>query len=384
MDAQKHLYRFVCHALAFAVVLIGARSGYSQNVYKDYVTDECAQYSPFDYQQRGLVYRVHTGHAGIFGNCDDDRQKMVSPYIDWHCRTRQPNLAIWFVRDLFADTFRKSQRVADGAGACLIGRCHHCQQSTADCQCHSHEFAKSEPGIDPRQQRIAQSTGPSARANSKQSFLDYSRRSTAESYADQRVASNQQPSANRYPSGYSGQNANSNLYGSTNASARHRMANRSVTSPSRQPNSNQSFLQARDQNTQARPGPSRLQNGSAYFADGRQSSTRNSVQGTQRQYGEKPTYLGQQARTTNARTTSNSKLVPEDKFGAIEQYGKKQVVDRTAQNRSNSMFKLSSGGVYNRPVYNTAKRVRNSEPVRDQQSDPRYFQFQQIGESKYR
>ena len=108
-----------------------------QNVIRDYVGDRHAQYSPFDHQQRGLVYRMHTGHAGLFGECDDDRQKMISPYIDWHCRKQECSSPGRFVREIFSDMFRKNERLTDGAGACVFGRCQQCNGNSSECNCDS-------------------------------------------------------------------------------------------------------------------------------------------------------------------------------------------------------------------------------------------------------
>ena len=94
-----------------------------QNVYKDFVVDAGSQYDPLDYQQRGIVYQLQTGHFGLFGNCDDDRQKMLSPYIDWHCRSPQCKQPLGFVRDMANDLFRKSERLVAGAGSCVLGGC---------------------------------------------------------------------------------------------------------------------------------------------------------------------------------------------------------------------------------------------------------------------
>lgn len=103
-------------------------TGMAQNVYKDYVSDKYAQYSPFDHANRGLIYKMQTGHAGWFGKCDDDRQKMVSPYIDWHCRKPDACLPVRFTKDLFADIIKKSDRLRDSAGGCVCGQC-----KSADC-----------------------------------------------------------------------------------------------------------------------------------------------------------------------------------------------------------------------------------------------------------
>ncbi len=122
---KKTITTFIAAVCLFSTL---QTTGSAQNVYKDYVQDKYAQYSPFDHANRGLIYKMQTGHAGWFGKCDDDRQKMVSPYIDWHCRKPDACLPVRFTKDLFADIFKKSDRLRDSAGGCICGDCN-----SADC-----------------------------------------------------------------------------------------------------------------------------------------------------------------------------------------------------------------------------------------------------------
>jgi len=59
---------------------------WGQNVYHDYVTDRCAFYSPNDPWFRGMIFRTHTGHDGLFYNCDNEEAKRCSPWIRWRQR----------------------------------------------------------------------------------------------------------------------------------------------------------------------------------------------------------------------------------------------------------------------------------------------------------
>lgn len=93
----------------------------AQNVYKDYVRDRNAQYTPVDYVNRGSVYKMQTGHFGAYGHCDEDRLKMESPYIDWHCRTPDCWLPVWYAKDLCRDIFRKQERHQNSVGGCGWG-----------------------------------------------------------------------------------------------------------------------------------------------------------------------------------------------------------------------------------------------------------------------
>lgn len=146
--------------------------GLTQNVYKDYVQDRYAQYSPFDHANRGLIYKLQTGHAGWFGKCDDDRQKMVSPYIDWHCRKSDACLPIQFTKDLFGDIFRKSDRLRDGAGGCACGNCGT-SECNGSCQAPIHNGSEAQLGslnqTNSRHQRIASKPTRLLKPNAKPS-----------------------------------------------------------------------------------------------------------------------------------------------------------------------------------------------------------------------
>ncbi len=87
--------------------------------------DQVQRYSPDDYKTQSLLYRIQTGHAGFFGECDQDRQKLHSPYITWGCRTHKKCNPI---ADFWNDIYRKRNRLAQGAGDCVAGtKCRECQ-----------------------------------------------------------------------------------------------------------------------------------------------------------------------------------------------------------------------------------------------------------------
>ncbi|MBL8890586.1 MAG: hypothetical protein JNL67_11465 [Planctomycetaceae bacterium] len=54
-----------------------------QNVYQDYRVNPTGPYSPQDPWQKGRVFRTHTGHDGLFYNCDGEEDKRCSPWIRW-------------------------------------------------------------------------------------------------------------------------------------------------------------------------------------------------------------------------------------------------------------------------------------------------------------
>lgn len=57
-----------------------------QNLYQDYHVNRTGVYSPSDPWVKGHVFRTHTGHDGLFYNCDGEEDKRCSPYIRWSQR----------------------------------------------------------------------------------------------------------------------------------------------------------------------------------------------------------------------------------------------------------------------------------------------------------
>ena len=50
---------------------------------RDYRLEKPFQYQPSDPWYRGKVFNTHTGHYGLFYNCDNEECKRNSPYICW-------------------------------------------------------------------------------------------------------------------------------------------------------------------------------------------------------------------------------------------------------------------------------------------------------------
>ena len=87
-------------------------------------------YSPDDPFTKGLVYRLQTGQAGKYFNCDCEEEKRYSPYIYWQtvCNHTHPKP---YCTVLLRDLHEVKERVR--AGACRGGQnctCGQCQQTT--------------------------------------------------------------------------------------------------------------------------------------------------------------------------------------------------------------------------------------------------------------
>lgn len=107
-------FLFVASGLVLAFL---AEHAQAQNVVRDYVLDRHVDYQPDDHVNRGFIYRLQTGHAGLFKNCDGDLNKMYSPYINWNCRPGSPPRP---VSNVASDFDRKLTHFHDGAGACAV------------------------------------------------------------------------------------------------------------------------------------------------------------------------------------------------------------------------------------------------------------------------
>lgn len=85
-------------------------------------------YSPADPFSKGLVYRLQTGQAGKYFNCDGEEEKRYSPYIYWTtvCNHTHPKT---YCSVLLRDLHEVKERVR--AGSCRGGQyctCGECQQ----------------------------------------------------------------------------------------------------------------------------------------------------------------------------------------------------------------------------------------------------------------
>ncbi len=55
----------------------------AQNFVQDYLRQPLGSYSPCDPWQKGHIFRTHTGHDGLYYNCDQEEEKRCSPWIHW-------------------------------------------------------------------------------------------------------------------------------------------------------------------------------------------------------------------------------------------------------------------------------------------------------------
>lgn len=84
----------------------------------------CSFYSPSDFYQKGAIYRVQTGQAGLYRLCNDDGLKRYSPYIEWSEKKNQkPGLVTYQVSSLIKDAQRKIVRWNWGKADCGNGNC---------------------------------------------------------------------------------------------------------------------------------------------------------------------------------------------------------------------------------------------------------------------
>lgn len=352
---------------------------HGQNVYKDYVRDSNAQYSPCDHQQRGLVYRTQTGHAGFFGNCDDDRLKMNSPYIDWHCRMADCRLPAQFVSEMFGDFFRKNQRLTDGAGACVWGRCGRCDQQSGDCQCGETQIDQSHLGqrTVSNSQKVNSQKAESRYAEQQRSLssqsVQFATRRNDPRHQQSTASAAQRTAFNRQSLTYRGDAAKSNSPSREMAYAAPRQNQRYSSIYDRQRQTNGSIglaSRSSDQQTNA---------SNSYFAESDEASSRNRASVSQTTY-RQPESTSQKSLDPRFRT--GEKLVPENRFERFEKRNQQQRPATQSRNSPSSTFRLSSGRVFPVPSATTAASRSAQNP--DQQSSPQYFQFQRIGGSENR
>lgn len=94
----------------------------------DYGKNSQIQYSPDDPSTRSRLFKLQTGQAGAFYNCDGEEDKRNSPFICWkssngeHCRRTFLDVLDW--RGDRAEIF---QRICDGVGGCC-SECATCDQ----------------------------------------------------------------------------------------------------------------------------------------------------------------------------------------------------------------------------------------------------------------
>ena len=83
------------------------------------------RYSPSDPEFRSKLFRLQTGHAGLFYNCDGEESKRNSPYICWNSQ----HSADW--RNGACEACRRDR--ADVRQRLVDGSC--CSEKKPDCQC---------------------------------------------------------------------------------------------------------------------------------------------------------------------------------------------------------------------------------------------------------
>jgi hypothetical protein len=122
-----------------ALLLVGGLLGLSQvaeaqltQIGRDY--RQPMTYSPDDPFAKGWVYRLQTGQAGKYFNCDGEEAKRYSPYIYWQtvCNHTYP---VPYCRVLLRDIHEVKERVR--AGACRGGQNCQCEQCS--------QYAQSQP-----------------------------------------------------------------------------------------------------------------------------------------------------------------------------------------------------------------------------------------------
>jgi hypothetical protein len=73
------------------------------------------QYQPNDPWTKGCVYRLHTGHAGKFYNCDCEEQKRFSEFICWKNKQCPQRICKGLFHCVVDDLDEVRQRIRDGA-----------------------------------------------------------------------------------------------------------------------------------------------------------------------------------------------------------------------------------------------------------------------------
>lgn len=65
----------------------------AQGFFQDYFSSNT--YSPSDPWIKGRIFRTHTGHDGLYYNCDEEESKRNSPYIYWKSQGCRENIHTW-------------------------------------------------------------------------------------------------------------------------------------------------------------------------------------------------------------------------------------------------------------------------------------------------
>lgn len=178
-----------------ALMLVGGILGVAQvaeaqltQLRRDY--QQPMTYSPADPFTKGWVYRLQTGQAGKYFNCDCEEEKRYSPYIYWQtvCNHTHP---VPYCRVLLRDLEEVKGRVR--AGACRGGQncqCEQCQDVTsgyylaeqAEAQTAAPQVLASSPSVSPASPSTLANTAPVAEETQ---HVVYGSRSTRQRMAQQ-------------------------------------------------------------------------------------------------------------------------------------------------------------------------------------------------------
>ena len=124
---ETDMLRMATGCLLFCVAMSCVQLD-AQTLRKDYVLDAPISYQPSDPWVRGRVFRIHTGHAGLYYNCDQEECRRESPYICWKQENRscdERGLPLW------------RRQLEEALWRLNAGRC--CETPYPGCQC--------EPGV---------------------------------------------------------------------------------------------------------------------------------------------------------------------------------------------------------------------------------------------
>lgn len=105
----------------------------AQNVIRDYVKEYPVHYQPSDPWVRGVVFRNHIGHGGLFYNCDQQECKRNNPHITWNTQPYQ-----CFPRRPIRTTINQQvcevkQRILWGGSGCFSCETPACAQGCNQC-----------------------------------------------------------------------------------------------------------------------------------------------------------------------------------------------------------------------------------------------------------
>jgi hypothetical protein len=99
------LVKLILPSIALSVWTGVTASAHGQNVYQDYRVQRTGAYSPEDPWIKGRVFRTHTGHDGLFYNCDNEEEKRCSSWIRWGQRPCDDLLSPTRIRGEFQQSY---------------------------------------------------------------------------------------------------------------------------------------------------------------------------------------------------------------------------------------------------------------------------------------